>query len=63
MFNSASFVKTNAIEQLTAEVIGYDNDIAIIGETHLKKGMRTAALALADTRCSDVTEYGARVAV
>jgi len=42
---------------------GYDIDIAIISETHLKIGMWTAALALADTSCSGVTEYGARVAV
>ena len=37
MFNSASLVKPNAIERLTAEVIGYDIDIAIISEMHLKK--------------------------
>ena len=37
VFNAASIVKPNAIEQLTTELIGYDIDIAVISESHLKK--------------------------
>ena len=37
VFNSASLVKPNAIEQLTVELTGYDVDIAVISESHLKK--------------------------
>jgi len=37
VFNSASLVKPNAIEQLTVELMGYDVDIAVISESHLKK--------------------------
>ena len=36
MFNAWSVAKPHAIEQLTAELIGYDVDIAVISETHLK---------------------------
>ena len=37
VFNAASIVKSNAIEQLTSELIGYDIDIGLISESHLKK--------------------------
>ena len=37
VFNAASIAKPNAIEQLTSELIGYDIDIAVISESHLKK--------------------------
>ena len=37
VFNAASIVQPNAIEQLTAELIGYDIDVAVISESHLKK--------------------------
>jgi len=37
VFNSASLVKPNAIEQLTVQLMGYDVDIAVISESHLKK--------------------------
>src|SRR5260221_3974998 len=37
VFNSASVAKPHAKEQLTAELIGYNVDIAIITETHFKK--------------------------
>jgi len=36
VFNAWSIAKPHAIEQLTAELIGYDVDIAVISETHLK---------------------------
>ena len=36
VFNAASVVKTHAIELLTAEFIGYDVDVAVVSETHLK---------------------------
>ena len=37
VFNSASLVRPNAIEQLTVELYGHDVDIAVISESHLKK--------------------------
>jgi len=37
VFNAASIAKPYAIEQLTGELNGYDVDIAVISETHLKK--------------------------
>ena len=37
VFNVACIAKPNAIEQLGAELIGYDVDVAVITETHLKK--------------------------
>jgi len=37
VFNARSVAKPHAIEQLTAELIGYDIDVAVISETHLKK--------------------------
>jgi Endonuclease/Exonuclease/phosphatase family len=36
VFNARSIAKPHAIEQLTAELIGYDVDIAVVSETHLK---------------------------
>lgn len=36
VLNAASTVKLNAIEQLTAKLLGYHVDIALISETHLK---------------------------
>jgi len=36
VFNACSIAKPHAIEQLTAELIGYDVDIAVVSETHLK---------------------------
>jgi hypothetical protein len=35
-FNAASIAKPHAIEQLTADLIGYSVDVAIISESHLK---------------------------
>ena len=37
MFNARSVAKPHAIEQLTVELIGYNIDIAAVGESHLKK--------------------------
>ena len=37
VFHAASTAKLNVIEQLGAELIGYDVDVAVITETHLKK--------------------------
>jgi len=37
VFNAASVAKPHAIEQLTAEITGYNVDIAVISESHLKK--------------------------
>jgi hypothetical protein len=37
VFNAASIAKPNAIEQLTSELIGYDIDIGVISESHMKK--------------------------
>ena len=49
ILNIASIVNLLAIEQLTAEMIDYDVDIAMISETHLKKKH-------ADT-CVDIAGY------
>ena len=37
VFNASSLSKPHAIEHLSAELIGYDIDAAVISETHLKK--------------------------
>jgi len=37
VLNANSIAKLHAIEQLTGELLGYDTDIAIITESHLKK--------------------------
>ena len=37
LLNAASIAKPHAIEQLAAEVIGLNIDVALITETHLKK--------------------------
>lgn len=37
VFNAAFIAKLHAIEQLTAEITGYNVDIAVISESHLKK--------------------------
>ena len=50
VFNSASLVKPNAIEQLTVELLGYDVEIAVISESHLKKRH-------ADSNCVNTDGY------
>jgi len=37
VFNASSLVKPHAIEQLTAELTGYEIDVAVISETHLNQ--------------------------
>jgi hypothetical protein len=37
VFNAAALCKPHAIEQLTVELSGYDIDVAMISETHLKQ--------------------------
>lgn len=37
VFNASSLSKPHAIEQLNAELTGYNIDVAVISETHLKK--------------------------
>lgn len=37
VFNARSIAKPHAIEQLTAEMIGYDVGVGVISESHLKK--------------------------
>ena len=40
VFDEASIAKPHAIEQLGAKLIGYDVDVAVITETHLKTKLR-----------------------
>ena len=40
VFNAASIIKPKAIQQLTDELIGYDIDMTVISESHLKKEAR-----------------------
>jgi len=63
VFNSASLVKPNAIEQLTVELMGYDVDIAVISESHLKRDMQIAVLISAVTHCFGAIELDVREAV
>ena len=37
IINANSIAKSHALEQLQAELIGYDIDIAVVTETHFKK--------------------------
>ena len=62
VLNASSIAKPNAIEQLTADLLGYDVDIAIITETHSKRNISTAVSMLRATRCSAETDLVARVA-
>ena len=37
VFNAASLVKPHAVEQISAELIGYNVDVAVVCETDMKK--------------------------
>ena len=50
VLNAASLAKPHAIEQLSAELISYNVDVAVISETHLKKKMHTDSAV-------QITEY------
>jgi Endonuclease/Exonuclease/phosphatase family len=49
VFNAASIAKLNAIELPTSELIGYDIDIGVISESHLKKKHANS--------CVDISRY------
>ena len=37
VLNAASLVKLHAVEQFSAELIGYNVGVAVVSETHMKK--------------------------
>jgi len=37
IFNAAAIIKPRAVEHLTADLMGYEVDVAVITETNLKK--------------------------
>ena len=46
VLNAAALTKPHAIEQLSAELIGYQLDIAVISESHLKAKHQDSAFAI-----------------
>lgn len=48
MLNVALTVKPNAVKQLTSELIGYNVDIGVISESHLKKKHASSCVEIVD---------------
>lgn len=66
IFNAASLAKPDAIEQLTSDLMGYEVDIAIICETHLKSKHADSCVSIDDYnlfRCDRKGRKGGGVAI